>query len=295
MADNTPFSVRMEQEDKEKLLKLIQDSGKSNKEFMTSLINIYDLNKAKIEMPEIAQDIEGLEALTKQISDYYVNMGKRIEAIRKSKDIEFAKETEIYKDKIETLKDENNNINEKFISLQEVYNNINSDYDKLNKQLSQLQESLNDKNLLVEEYKSKNDTLTGLLSEYKQYKIEIEKYKKSLEASQKQNTNLANEIKENNKIIENLKKDLNSKVVELGNKYKSNIEALKDKADIEKSKEILILQKQHQEEIQKINLKNNKTIEEYQAKYKQLLEELEKNKKTNLKTTAHKVPNQTKK
>lgn len=291
MADNTPFSVRMEQEDKEKLLKLIQDSGKSNKEFMTSLINIYDLNKAKIEMPEIAQDIEGLEALTKQISDYYVNMGKRIEAIRKSKDIEFAKETEIYKDKIETLKDENNNINEKFTNIQEVYNNISSDYDKLNKQLLQLQESLNDKNLLVEEYKSKNDTLTDLLSEYKQYKMEIEEYKKSLEASQKQNTNLANELKENNKIIENLKKDLNSKVVELGNKYKSNIEALKDRADIEKSKEILVLQKQHQEEIQKINLKNNKTIEEYQSKYKQLLEELEKNKKT----TAHKVPSQTKK
>lgn len=134
-------------------------------------------------MPEIAQDIEGLEALTKQISDYYLNMGKRIEVIRKSKDMEFAKETEIYKDKIETLKGENDNINEKFTSLHEVYNNISSDYDKLNKQLLQLQESLNDKNLLVEEYKSKNDTLTGLLSEYKQYKTEIEEYKKSLEAS----------------------------------------------------------------------------------------------------------------
>jgi hypothetical protein len=39
MADNNnPFSVRMETDDKEKLIELIQESGKSSKEFMSILM-----------------------------------------------------------------------------------------------------------------------------------------------------------------------------------------------------------------------------------------------------------------
>ena len=48
MADNNnPFSVRMESDDKEKLIELIQESGKSSKEFMGILMGAYELNKVK--------------------------------------------------------------------------------------------------------------------------------------------------------------------------------------------------------------------------------------------------------
>lgn len=296
MADNnTPFSVRMEPEDKEKLLQLIQDSGKNNKEFMASLINAYELNKAKIEIPDIAQDIAGLEALTKQISDYYVNMGKRIESIRKTKDMEFTKETEIYKNRIETLKGENDKVNNENIELKQVYNNVSADCEETKKQVVQLLENLKDKTLLVEEYKQKNDTMTGLLNEYKQSKSEAEEVKKLLADAQNKNIELSNKIKEKDINIEKLINEAaaskeHEKIViqELNTKHKSELEGLKDKLVIEKEKEILVLQKQHQEEIEKINSKNNKTIEEYQVKYKELLEEREQFKKVGQKTTVHK-------
>jgi chromosome segregation ATPase len=295
MADNAPFSVRMEQEDKEKLLQLIQDSGKSNKEFMTSLVSVYELNKAKVEMPEIAQDIEGLQALTKQISDYYVNMGKRIETIRKTKDIEFTKETEVYKSRIETLKDENDKVNNENMELKQAYNNVSADYEEIKKQVEQLFGNLKDKTLLVEEYKQKNDTLTGLLNEYKQFKSKLEELEKLLAHAQNKNIELNNKIKENDSDIKKLSNEVTASkeheiiaIKELNTKHSIELEGLKDKLTIEKEKEILVLQKQHQEDIEKINSKNNRTIEEYQGKYKELLEELEKFKKAPPKTTAHK-------
>lgn len=293
MADNNaPFSVRMEQDDKEKLLQLIQESGRSNKEFMSTLLSAYELNRAKVEIPEIAKDIEGLQAVTQRINDYYVNIGKRIEDMQKSKDIEFTKETEVYKSRIETLKAENEKINNNFTGLQESYNNISNNYEDINKQLVQLHESLNDKTLLVEEYKQKNDTMTGLLNEYKQYKTEVEEYKKLLADSQSKNIELSSNVKEKDSIIEKLNNDVlainNDKeksLSEMNNKHIAELEAVKEKLELQKDKALLELKTQQQQQLEEVQNKHNSEIEQYQLKYKQLLEELEKSKKTS--STTH--------
>lgn len=293
MADsNAPFSVRMEQEDKQKLLQLIQESGKSNKDFMSVLLNAYELNKTKVEIPDIAKDIEGLEALTKQINEYYVNMGKRIENIRKSKDIEFTKELEVYKNRIETLKAENDKLNGDYEGLQQSYNNINTNYKEYKKQLEQLQQSLKDKNLLVEEYKEKNGTITGLLNEYKQYKTEVEEYKELLADSQTKNIELNNSIKEKDSTIEKLNNEVaavnqakETTVQELNSKHDEVIETIKEKAEIQKDKVILELKQEHQKVLEDLNIKHSKKIEAYQNKYKELLEQMEQTKKVTHKRT----------
>lgn len=298
MADNnTPFSVRMEQGDKEKLMQLIQDSGKSNKEFMTSLISIYELNKAKIEIPDIAQDIEGLEALTKQINDYYVNMGKRITEVQKSKDVEFTKSMEVYKNRIEVLKAENDKVNGQITELTQAYNNVNVDYEETKKQMEQLLENLKDKNLLVEEYKQKNDTMTGVLNEYKQYKEEAKNLKESVDDLQIQNDKLNTGIKEKDITIQRLKnelekmqKDTEEKIQDLNVKHNEAIKITKEKAEFEKDKDILELQKQHQNELQEQQRTHNEEIQEYQNNYKRLLDELEQ-----VKTSLHSRAKQQKK
>lgn len=305
MADNNaPFSVRMEQDDKEKLLQLIQESGRSNKEFMSVLLSAYELNRAKIEIPNIAKDIEGLQALTQRINDYYVNIGKRIEDIQKSKDIEFTKEVEVYKSRIEILKAENDKLINDFEGLQESYNNISNDYDDIKKQVDQLEDSLKDKTLLVEEYKQKNDTVTGLLNEYKQYKTEVEEYKKLLADAQNRNIDLNNSIKDKDYTIERLNNDVEAMKQqwgkmsqELNTKHVEEIKAVKEMVEIQKDKTILELQKQHQQEQQKLQQekqelqdKHNLEIQEYQNKYKQLLEQLEKSKQPNHHNKSNKTP-----
>lgn len=303
MADEkiTPFSVRMDHEEKERLIRLIQDSGKNNKEFMTSLLNAYDLNKTKVEIPELAQDISALQALTQQINEYYVNIGKRIQTMQKSRDLVFTKEIEVYKNTVDTLTIENEKSKIDFTEIQKAYNNISTDYNEAIKQLKQLQESLKDKNLIVEEYKSKNDTLTGLLNEYKQYKSQIEDYKKDLNDFENKNAELKNNIKEKENVLDNLsitieklKASKENALNELKDKNKSELESLKDKLEIERDRNTLQLNKDHQEQLQQIQKennkeiidyqvklqeiqdKNNKEISDYQNKYKGLLEEFDK-------------------
>jgi len=295
MAENTPFSVRMEQEDKEKLLQMIQDSGRSNKEFMGTLLSAYELNRAKIEIPDIAKDIEGLQALTQRINDYYVNIGKRIDDIQKSKDIEFTKEVEVYKSRIETLRKDNDKLSNELTSVQESYNNISSDYEDIKKQLQQIQESLKDKSLLVEEYKQKNDTMTGLLKKYEKYPEQLEATNMLLATQQADNIQLSSSIKDKDFAIENLnnevatvKQDKENMIQELNNKHSEAIGSVKERAELQKDKAILELKTQHQHEEQEMQHKHNEEIQEYQSKYKELLQELEqikKNSSTRIKAT----------
>lgn len=78
----------------------------------------------------------------------------------------------------------------------------------LEKQNKALNESLSDKTALVEEYKSKNDMLLSDLKEYKQYKVEMEEYKKLLADAQGKNIDKDNIIKDKDLNISELNKNV---------------------------------------------------------------------------------------
>ena len=63
---------------------------------------------------------------------------------------------------------------------------------------------------------------------------------------------------------------------QLKDKHISDIEQLKDKASIKMDKALLELQKLQQDQRDHEQQKHNADIQEYQGKYKTLLEELEK-------------------
>ncbi|MFA9396839.1 MAG: hypothetical protein ACERKV_01145 [Clostridiaceae bacterium] len=294
MADNNVFSVRLDEQDKDKLLELISESGKNNKEFMGTLISAYQLNKAKAEMPDIAKDIDGLEALTKRINQYYLNIGMRISDIQKSKDMEYEKDMTDYNEKISYLLDKNAKLENEVDSTIVAYNNLHNEAEDLNKKILQLEEIRDNNRSLISEYKDKNDTLTGLLNEYKKYKDEIKEYKKLLSDSQSKNIDLENIIKEkdlelsslskdnenlkisNEKAMEDMKSRYEDETLHIAANHKDEIEKIKDKAALEMDKALLLKDKEHQKEIEGIQIKHNLEIAEYQAKYKELLNGLEK-------------------
>jgi DNA repair exonuclease SbcCD ATPase subunit len=290
MADNNIFSVRLEEQDKEKLLELIQESGRSNKEFMGTLLNAYELNKAKVEIPDLAKDIEGLQALTQRINEYYINIGKRIEDTQKAKDIQFTKDIEIYKNRIDVLKADNEKINEDYEALQQVYNTNFIEVEELRKQLNQLEKTQESNNALISEYKSKIDTLTGIIEEYKGFKADNTTLKDALADLQSKNTELNNTIKNRDFNINTLSADLKAKENDMENLKVKHEEELKD-IDIKHSKDLENFKKECglntklavaevkedlNNKLQDLQQKHNTEIEEYQAKYKSLLEELEK-------------------
>jgi chromosome segregation ATPase len=204
------------------------------------------------------------------------------------------KNLQIYKDKINKLQNEIDSVN--------LLNSMNegkliilsNDNTSLKEQHNQLQESSQDKLTIIKEYQGKNDTLTGILEEYKQYKVEVEQYKKLLEDAQSKNIELKDSIKDKNFTVNNLNKDivnlkedheksingLTKSQEQLNDKHIEDIQQLKEKANITLDKALLKLQKEQQEQLSQNQLKYNEEIQEYQSKYKSLLEELEKKKTT---------------
>jgi chromosome segregation ATPase len=138
--------------------------------------------------------------------------------------------------------------------------------------MQQLEGNLKDKNLIVDEYKGKNDDLLSIVAEYKQFKVELEEYKKLLADSQTRSIDLSNSIREKdyninqlNKIVEKLPQDHQKDLEQLNKENALNI-----KLAVSEVKEDL------NNKLSQEQFKYNKEIELYQLKYKDLLEELEK-------------------
>ncbi len=276
------FGVRLENEELEKINTYMQEEGKKNREFMQMLINLYELQKGKAKNINLVGDIEELEKYTSKMHQAFINIIDKLEGQKECIAEEKNNELQIYKEKVNALKKEleelkeNNSINE------ERLNAINIENNSLKEQNTSLQESLKDKSLIVEEYKEKNDTMTGLLHEYKDYKVETEQYKSLLADAQAKSIELSDKIKAQELEVEKLK----LKLEDLKKEHEKELKKVAELKDFEKEKLLLKQEKEHnkllkmiQEEIQEVKAKNNKEIEEYQNKYKALLEELENERK----------------
>lgn len=285
MADNNnPFSVRMESEDKEKLMELIQESGKSSKEFMSILMGAYELNKVKIDIPEVAEDINHLEALTNQINNVYMNMAKRIQTIDTAKTLQFNKDMEIYKSKIESLKVENEGFK---VDKEAMANLLQDSYaisEGLKKQVTQFTEIMDSNKALIQEYKEKNDTLAGLVNEYKGFKNENETLKALLADSQARNIDLSNKVNTKDMEIDTLKTKLEAAAAEAPKEIRRTSEL----KDFEKEKALLEQEKLFNKKLQELQEESNKKILEYQKQAEEFIKEMQRQQQNQSKKTGMK-------
>ena len=296
MADekSTVLGIRLDTEERKRFDEFVGEEGKNNKDFLNTLLNLYELNKGKVKNINLVGDIDVLEGYTNKIHQAFIGIIDKLESQKGDIAESSQKNLQIYKEKINNLQNEIDSVtllnsmnDEKLISL-------NNDNLSLKEQHSQLQESALDKLTIIKEYQGKNDTLTGILEEYKQYKVEVEQYKKSLAEIQSKNIELKDSLKDRDFTVTNLGKDIETlkedheKVIneltksqeQLKDKHIEDIEQLKDKASITIDKALLKLQKEQQEQLSQNQVKHNSEIQEYQSKYKSLLEELEKKKPT---------------
>ena len=296
MADekSTVLGIRLDTEERKRFDEFVGEEGKNNKDFLNTLLNLYELNKGKVKNINLVGDIDVLEGYTNKIHQAFINVIDKLESQKGDISDNGQKNLQIYKDKVSDLQNEIDSVTLLNSMNEEKLIILNNDNVALKEQHYQLQESSQDKLTIIKEYQGKNDTLTGILEEYKQFKVEVEKYKKSLEVTQSKNIELKNSIKDKDFTISNLSKDIENlkedheKVIngftksqeQLKDKHIEDIEQLKEKASITMDKALLELQKAQQEQLSQNQLKHNAEIQVYQSKYKSLLEELEKKKPT---------------
>ncbi len=287
---STVLGIRLDAEERKRFDSFVSEEGKNNKTFLDTLLNLYELNKGKVKNINLVGDIETLEEYTNNIHQAFINVIDKLESQKGYIAENSQKDLQIYKDKVNNLENELEAIKLVNLDRQTELTSINDDNINLKEQHTQLQESLQDKLTIIKEYQNKNDTLTGLFEEYKQYKVEIEQYKKLLADSQSKVFELKDNVKDKDFTINGLNKDiLNLKEIQekaiveltksqdqLKDKHISDIERLNDKANIKMDKSLLALQKSQQDQLSHEQLKYNKEIQEYQDKYKALLGEMEK-------------------
>ncbi len=295
------FGVKVPEELKKEISELMKSSGLSGKDFMQSLINVYQVEKTKEQLPEVTQELKELQGLTQRINNIYLNLGYRIDNLMKSKDSEIEQQLKKKDEIISNLQDQVAEFDNKNEVLTEAFNNSVNEKNELNSRVNQLTESNNNIKALVDEYRSKNDTLTGLLNEYKASKEENEALKERLNQANLRTLEINNEKIAMGREVEQLKGEvekLTSEINVLKVEHRNEIDTLKENnkeniekaiseitraKDSEKREEILNLKEGFQGRIQKTQEEAASKINEYQEKYKGLLEELESLKPKNKK------------
>lgn len=182
MAD-TVFSVRIDEELKNRFMELAQENGVNNKDLMQLLVTQFELGQIGEGNDGFAQDIDELQRLTKRIADIYIHMVERSqlrELERKNKE---SHQLHQQQEEIEQLKEQLTQLEEKERLIQQLKDQVKGLKKEVATQkdeernLKDLNDLLREKNSQLEkrfaEVEVKLDSAESLLAEVTQLKAKL--------------------------------------------------------------------------------------------------------------------------
>lgn len=275
-------SYRLAQDTKDKLQQQLKDLGMTQEQYFNKAVSFMELENVK-KNSFLSKDTTIIQSNLDAILNAFVSIADSSNNLIGNKDAEIETLKAKYKD---MLADKESLITEQKQELQDVYSNLlmlqNEDKENKNellnikiehnKQLDQLEINLKDKTLIVEEYKGKNDMLLSDLREYKQYKVELEEYKKLLSDAQARNIDKENTIKDNSYIIN----QLNEQIEKLKLDKQKELDQLKRENEFNIKVSVAEAREELNNKFSQTQMKHTEEVDQYQSKYKSLLEELEK-------------------
>lgn len=188
------LSVRINEEVKEKFIKLAEEHGVNNKEFLDLIIKNYEINKASAEVDFVKSDIDELQAIVKRVLDIYLNM------IDKSK----LRTTELinsFNTSIGEEKERIEGINEEMVALKKQIDELKAENKELKSGNKELQSALSKEKEAIKECREMNVILKEKLGDFNTFKEE--------------NINLKEEIASSNEVS----KELQGKIYDLQQDY----------------------------------------------------------------------------
>jgi DNA repair exonuclease SbcCD ATPase subunit len=266
MADKT-FGVKVSEELHDKVKSMIENSGGSAKDWFEKAVAISELQSIKQGSADYNQDLNELEVHTARIFELVSNMVQRSiyikdHAIKEISDKLEQKESIIgeYQGKINSAVEEEKLAKESMKALEQ-------EKEELFKQLKSQQSANENNQLLLNEYKERNDTLSGLVNKYQTYANENEKLKEQFATEKSQLLSQIKEISNQNNVHQNEIKELKQQLLLLKNNHAIELERLVEKKDYEKDKALLEIERQYQQKLLQSN-------EEYNNRIKEMYEEI---------------------
>ena len=272
------WAVKIEEEEKERLSELIEQSGLSSKDFLSTMVTAYELSKAKETNPLLTQDIEELQRITNRTNTIFANIGERIQTLLNTKDEEYKKLMEEKQTTITLLTEKNTEL--KIIKEEQEQKIItnNATIEELNIKLQNEQELKETSQSLAEEYKQKINVIETEIKEHKAIREENKTLQAQIneQATQIHNTSLENEK------LQLKQATLENELKEIKQKHTEEIKALNDTLTLQSNKEKLKIQEEYQNKLQEIQDQYNKKVQE-------LLEKLENKEKVEKETSKTKA------
>lgn len=275
MADRT-LGFKVTDEVHERARMLIESSGLTSKEWLENALAMYEVKALQANTPDYAKDLTELELHTTRIYELVINMIQQSlylkdHAVKDVSDKLESKEsiiTELQAKLAETKEQVNQLIteNKQFAGQQVV----------LQKQVDEQKSTIENSNLLINEYKEKNDTLSGLVTKYQGYAEENEALKTTFAAEKETLVHQLNEQQEifSDKIrqLEQTQQQANERVRELETalenaqlNYSRELEIMQERKDLEREKALVEVERTYQAKLQAQNDKYNDKIAEMHA------------------------------
>jgi len=278
VAETVNLQVRVGEETRDLFNALAEQSGIENKgEFFKRLVGAYQVEIVKEQSPQLLKPaIETVETLTSRLQEVLIGAGailttreeqhtQQIDEQYKS----FNETRDLLQQKITFLEQEKTEVEERIQVFISEANKAEQQAANLRGRIRELEQVSQDKQALIDEYRGKNDTLTSIVNEYKEAAEENKKL-------QAENADLTKKVQSNDIQVSVLKERVDRQTEQ----YTADIERLKEALDIEREKAVLNIERKHQKELQDMQEKQSRKIDEYEAKILNLIDEKTNNPQT---------------
>ncbi|RUS49257.1 hypothetical protein QI30_20280 [Kurthia sp. 3B1D] len=176
MADKT-FGFKVSDEDYERAKFLIETSGLSSKEWFQNALANYEVKALQTNAPEYSRNLTELELHTTRIYELVVGMVQQSIYFKDHAVREVSEQLEKKEQLMLELQEKLHQTKQTVQTLQAEKQELTAVQVEQAKQLEEGRLSTENSQLLIAEYKEKNDSLTGLVTKYQGYAEENEQLK----------------------------------------------------------------------------------------------------------------------
>lgn len=266
MADKT-FGVKVSEEIHDRVKEMIEASGISAKEWFEKAVAVTEMNAIKQGATDYSQDLSELEVHTTRIYELVANMVQRSIYIKDHAVKEISDKLEQREAIISEYQEKAKAAIEEAKQSKELADSTEKEKQDLIKQLDELRSIHTNNQLLIDQYKDKNDTLSGLVTKYQAFAEENEQLKKEFEKERQQLQSQVNEVSSQADDQADEIKDLKREIDSLKVNHVNELERLTEKKEYEKDKAVLEVERSFQDKLLKAN-------EAYNDKIKALYDEM---------------------
>lgn len=259
----------------QKINDTIAASGLQDKEWIEQVTNLWIMQQMKEGTPDFKKDIGELELHTRRINELVVNMVQR-SAFEKQEVERKSDEMKVQKNEIiEGYQTELSEIKKQIKGFEDEASLHREQKERAEGYARQLEETAKNNRLLIQEYQEKNDTLTGLVNEYKEGFDESKALREQVAGLTQKTERLEADLAREQQLAAERQAAHVESNRQLEERHKEEIERIIERKDIEKERALLQLRTEMQNKLQEANEASTAKIQGLYERIEQIRKEYE--------------------